>query len=302
MDVDTRLLRAFVAVADERSVTRAAARLSLTQPALSKQLRRLEDQLGIPLLTRDAHGVELTTAGAALLPAACDTLDAWAAGQRRVLTAARAGLPQITVGFIANAADELTSSIIRRFTAARPSWRVELQQSDWSDPTAGLTTGTTDAALLRLPVPDTAPLRVQPLFSEPRTVAMATAHPLATRKSLTMTDLLDEPVVAPRGPVAWRDWWIAAEHRGDRSAVIGAVVGTPDEWLQAIANGAGISIAFASAARYYQPPNVTYRPIDGLPPSTVAVAHRNDTRNPAVDDFVLACQQAVAAANTRTES
>lgn len=87
MDVDTRLLRAFLVVAEERHITRAARRLLLAQPALSKQLRRLEAQLGTPLLVRSRSGVKLTSAGAALLPAARDTLAAWDSAQRRVRTA-----------------------------------------------------------------------------------------------------------------------------------------------------------------------------------------------------------------------
>lgn len=295
MDIDTRLLRAFVVVTEEQHVTRAADRLRLAQPALSKQLRRLEDHVGAVLLVRTRHGVELTAAGSALLPAARDTLSAWDAAQRRVRTAVRAGLPQLTVGFIANAAQEFTPEITRRFTARRRDWRIELIQSDWGDPTAGLASGTTDAALIRLPVPDSDDLRVQPLITEPRCLALPTDHPLARRKSIGMQDLLDEPFVASRGPVPWRDWWLAADQRGGRAPVIGAVVGTPDEWLQAILNGLGVSFAFASAARYYAPPGITYRPMAGLSPSTVAVAHRHDTRNPAVDDFVIACSQAVAA-------
>jgi DNA-binding transcriptional LysR family regulator len=294
MDVDTRLLRAFVAVAEDGHITRAADRLMLAQPALSKQLRRLEQQLGAELFVRDSRGTHLTAAGVALLPAARDALAAWQTGQRRVRIAARAGLPQLTVGFIANAAEEHTPAIVRRFTALRPNVRVEMLQSDWEDPTAGLDSGASDVALLRMPIPDSEGLRVQRLFEEPRRVAMPADHPLAGKPELTVDDLLDEPFVAPRGPAAWRDWWLAVDQRGGRPPLIGAVVGTPDEYLQAILNGHGISFAFASAERFYAPPGITYRPIAGLPPSTVAVAHRHDTRNAAVDDFVRACRHVIS--------
>jgi DNA-binding transcriptional LysR family regulator len=294
MDVDTRLLRAFVAVAEEGHITRAADRLTLAQPALSKQLRRLEQLLGAELLVRGSRGTTLTATGMALLPAARDTLAAWQTAQRRVRTAARAGLPQLTVGFIANAAGDHTPAIVRRFNSLRPTLRVEMLQSDWEDPTAGLDSGASDVALLRLPIPDNEELRIQPLFEEPRLVAMPADHPLADRAELTIDDLVDEPFIAPRGPAAWRDWWLAVEHRGGRPPVIGAVVGTPDEYVQAILNGLGLSLAFASAARFYAPPGITYRPIAGLPASTVAVAHRHDTVNPAVDDFVRACKDVIA--------
>jgi DNA-binding transcriptional LysR family regulator len=296
MDVDTRLLRAFVAVAEDGHITHAADRLMLAQPALSKQLRRLEKQLGAELFVRDGRGTHLTAAGVALLPAARDTLAAWQTGRRRVRIAARAGLPQLTVGFIANAATEHTPAIMRRFSALRPNVRVEMLQSDWDDPTAGLDGGASDVAFLRLPIPDHEGLRLQPLFDEPRRVAMPSDHPLAGRPDLRVDDLLDEPFVAPRGPAAWRDWWLAADLRGGRPPVIGAIVGTPDEYLQAILSGHGISFAFASAERFYAPPGISYRPIAGLPPSTVAVAHRHDTSNVAVDDFVRACLDALARA------
>jgi DNA-binding transcriptional LysR family regulator len=296
MDVDTRLLRAFVAVAEDGHITRAADRLTLAQPALSKQLRRLEHLLGAELFVRGSRGTTLTATGTALLPAARDTLAAWQTAQRRVRTAARAGLPHLTVGFIANAASDHTPAIVRSFNALRPAVRVEMHQSDWEDPSAGLDSGASDVALLRLPIPATDGLRIEPLFDEQRRVAMPSDHPLADKPDLTIDDLLDEPFIAPRGPAAWRDWWLAVEHRGGRPPLIGAIVGTPDEYLQAILSGHGVSFAFASAERFYAPPGVTYRPIAGLPPSTVAVAHRHDTGNPAVEDFVRACRQVIAPA------
>jgi DNA-binding transcriptional LysR family regulator len=294
MDVDTRLLRAFVAVAEEGQITDAAERLTLAQPALSKQLRRLEHLLGAELFVRGSRGTTLTATGTALLPAARDTLAAWQTAQRRVRTAARAGLPQLTVGFIANAAADDTPAIVRRFSTLRPTVRVELLQSDWEDPTAGLDSGACDVALLRLPIPSSDGLQMLPLFEEPRRVAMPADHPLADKPQLTIDDVLDEPVIAPRGPAAWRDWWLAAEQRAGRPPLIGAMVGTPDEYVQAILGGRGLSLAFASAERFYAPPGITYRPIDGLPPSTVAVAHRHDSVNPAVDDFIRACREVIA--------
>lgn len=87
-----------------------------------------------------------------------------------------------------------------------------------------MASGTTDAALLRLPIPDTRDLRIQPLFTESRCVAMPSDHPLAELESLTMHDLTDEPFIAPRGPKPWRDWWLATDARGDRAPLVGAVV------------------------------------------------------------------------------
>ncbi len=293
MDVSTRLLRYFAAVAQEGNLTRAADRLFVSQPALTKQIRQLENQLGVRLFTRSRAGMTLTPAGQALadrVPAALAGLDQ---ALREAKAAASRAARVLRVGFLAGAANEATQEIVAAFARRRPGWRAEMRAASWVDPSAGLASGDADVALLRLPFPDQDSWRTEVLLTEPRWVALPAAHPLAGRDRIRFRDLWDEPfVAAPAETGEWRDWWLGAGEREDHPARIGAVTetGQPDDWLTAIANGYGVALAPESAARYYARPGITYRPVTGISPSQVAVAWPPDAdASPVIQDFVRCC-------------
>jgi DNA-binding transcriptional LysR family regulator len=291
MDVDTRLVRYFVAVADEGNLTRAAQRLYVSQPALTKQIKQLEDRLGVRLFTRSRTGMALTEAGRELAERAPELLATCDLVLRETKRAASRAARVLRVGFLASAANEATQNVIAAFGSARPGWRVDMRQSSWADPTAGLADGDVDTALLRLPCPGQDALRVEVLFTEPRWVVLPTAHPLAGRERIDFAELVDEPfVAAPVETGVWRDYWLAVEERGGTAPRIGAVTDQPDSWLQAIANGYGIALAPASAARFYARPGVVYRPVDGVAPSRVGIAWPPAAdADPVVQDFVRCC-------------
>ncbi|MCX5206545.1 LysR family transcriptional regulator [Streptomyces sp. NBC_00237] len=290
-DVDTRLLRYFVAVAEEGSLTRAAERLYVSQPALTKQVKQLEAQVGVSLFVRSRSGMALTEAGRALAGAAPALLGDWERALRTTRSAASRAARVLRVGFLASAANEATPGIVAAFAALRPGWRADMRQSSWSDPSAGLAEGEVDVALVRLPFPGEERWRVKELFAEARWVALASGHPLAGRESIDFRELLDEPfVAAPPETGGWQGHWLGTEERGGRAVRIGAVVDQPDEWLSAIANGYGIALAPESAARYYARPGVVYRPVRGVGPTRVGVAWApGDERNEVVRDFVRCC-------------
>jgi DNA-binding transcriptional LysR family regulator len=291
MDMDTRLLRYFAAVAAEGNLTRAAERLFVSQPTLTKQIRQLESQLGVRLFTRSRAGMTLTSAGQALAGGTPAVLAAWDRALQETKTAASRAARVLRVGFISSAANEATQQIVAAFARRRPGWRVDLQQAAWPDPTAGLASGDVDAALLRLPFPGQDDVRVEVLLTEPRWVALPAAHRLACRDQITFRELWDEPfVAAPAESGLWRDYWLAADERDGHPVRIGAVTNQPDAYMTAIANGEGIALVPESAARYYARPGVTYRPVTGVSPSRVGVAWppANDT-NPVVQDFVRSC-------------
>lgn len=154
MDVDTRLLRYFAAVAEEGTLTRAAERLFVSQPALTKQIKQLETLLGMRLFTRSRAGMTLTEPGRAL----AERVPALLADWERVLHEARSAASRearvLRVGFVASAANEATQDIIAAFARRRPGWRADMRQAAWSNPSAGLADGEVDVALLRLPFPD----------------------------------------------------------------------------------------------------------------------------------------------------
>ncbi|MCM2412004.1 LysR family transcriptional regulator [Streptomyces sp. RKAG290] len=291
MDVDTRLLRYFAIVAEEGNITRAAERLFIAQPSLTKQIKQLETTLGVQLFVRSRAGMALTGPGRALADRVPALLDALHEAVRETKAAASRSEQILRVGIMGSGANEATPAIIAAFGDRRPGWRVELRQGVWSEPTAGLADGGVDAALLYLPFPGQERWRVTELFTEPRCVLLSSGHRLADRASIAFRELRDEPfVAAPPEAGEWRDWWLATDAREGHPPRIGAETRHPDDWLNAIANGYGIALAPSAAARYYPRPGIIQRPLTGVAPCTVAVVRSPAAdADPAVEAFVDSC-------------
>ncbi|GAA1550098.1 LysR family transcriptional regulator [Brevibacterium picturae] len=293
--MDTRLLRCFAAVAAEGNLTRAAEQLFVSQPAVTKQIKQLEALVRAPLFTRSHAGVTLTEAGCSLASRVPALLADWDRLIAETRTAAARGSRVLRVGYIASAANEATQDIIAAFSRRKPSWRVDMFQSSWSDPTAGLDTNIVDVALLRLPFPGQEAWRVELLFSEPRCVVLPSMHPFADREKIEFRDLWDEPFVsAPEETGRWRDYWLASDERHGNQPRIGAVTEHPEDWLNAIANGYGIALAPESAARFYQRPGLVFVPVVGVSKTQVGVVwNPRDDEDPAVQAFTQSCSEVV---------
>ncbi|MFE2383595.1 LysR family transcriptional regulator [Streptomyces misionensis] len=284
MDVDTRLLRYFAAVAEEGSLTGAAERLFVSQPALTKQIRRLEDALGVRLFARSRSGMALTEAGRELAARVPALLDGWDEAVRATGRAARV----LRLGFLDAGAVGAVPEVIAEFRRARPEWRVELRQFDWSEPSAGLARGEVDAAVVRLPFPGQEDFVVRELFVEERGVLLPARHPLANSETVEFRELWDEPFVAAAAETgAWREHWLAAGERDGHPVRVGAVTSRPDEWLGAVAGGC-VALAPASAARFHSHPGVVFRPVRGVSPSRVALARprRRNHEAAALDELL----------------
>src|SRR5260370_29991990 len=123
MDIDTRLPRSSAAVAAEGNLTRAAERLFVSQPALTKQIKQLESQLGVRLFTRSRAGMTLTAAGQALADTTPAVLAGWDQTLRETKPAANRAARVLPVGFISSPAHQPTQQIIAAFALLRPGWR-----------------------------------------------------------------------------------------------------------------------------------------------------------------------------------
>jgi DNA-binding transcriptional LysR family regulator len=290
-ELDLRLLRSFVAVAEELHFGRAALRLHLSQPALSVQVRKLEGSLGVELLTRTSRHVELTPAGEVLLVEARRLLIGAERAVDAARDAARGDRGRLVVGFVANAAGELTPLILGEFQARHPRVRVEVHQFDFADPVAGLGDGTADVAFVRPPLPPEDALQTDTLFVEPRVLVASSRHPLAGEASVSVEQLLDEPFVARRAPAPWRDFWLGVEHRHGHPARVGAEAATVDECFEAILARRGVAFTQISSQRFYARPGLAFVPVDDIAPSAVAVAWRRDASSPLVLDFVATARR-----------
>ncbi|CDR17745.1 LysR family transcriptional regulator [Streptomyces iranensis] len=294
MDVHGRDLRYFTAVAEELHFTRAAERLFISQPALSKQIRMLELRLGAPLFVRDGRSVRLTPVGAALLPHAQQVLAAWDAAREAVERAKAGQRATLVVGMSTSPGrGGLLPGIRSRFADAHPDARMKLRQVSWEDPTAGLADGSSDLAFVWLPMPDPDRYTWVVVAREPRLVALPEEHPLAARDVVDFADLLDEPFLAlPPSAGALRDYWLAMDARDGRPPVVGAEIASTEETYEALVDGRGVCLLAGGNAPLITLGGVVTRPVRGISPSRYALARRADDHRPLVLDYVRACREA----------
>lgn len=198
--LDQRLLQAFVAVAEEQHFRRAAERLHLAQPVLSRQVQQLERAVGVRLLERTTRRVELTDAGRAFLDASRQLLhdaERAAAGARR---AAAGEIGWLTLGFVDSAGFALLPALLRELAAERPGLDLGLRELS-TEPQLAALGGDVDLGVLR-EVDAADGLVVRPLLDEPLCAALPSDHRLAERASLRLAELAEEPfVLFPRPQV-----------------------------------------------------------------------------------------------------
>jgi DNA-binding transcriptional LysR family regulator len=213
--VDLELIRRFIVVAEERNFGRAAARLHMTQPPLSRAIRQLETDLGAVLLDRSSTPLTLTGAGAALYEEARLLLDQ--AEHVRARVAATAGTATLTIGIVANSAEQAGPRLTAAFRHRHPGVQVSFREADFSDPTAGLRAGLTDVAITRTPFDDTG-ISTHALRVDRIGVVLRADDPLAGRGSLRVAELGDRRWFRlPDGtdPI-WRAYWEATPPGGER--------------------------------------------------------------------------------------
>ncbi|APU13578.1 MULTISPECIES: LysR family transcriptional regulator [Actinoalloteichus] len=286
MDVDTRVLRYFVAVAEHLNFTRAAEQLFISQPALSRQIRQLETELRTPLLERTSREVRLTPAGEELLPAARRLITDWQTAQRAARTVAAAASQVLRIGFVATGAGPLTTRARTLFAGRHPEVTVEPKRFDWGGEVAALRDGLVDVAFLWLPA-DTTGLRVEVIAEERRMVALARDHRLAAQPDVSILDLNPEPLGwTRRAPRPWVDWWAVNPRPDGTEPLWGPENDNVEEMLEHVAAEAAISIGSESMAAYYARPDLVWRPIRDVPPLRIGLGTTPGPMSPLVAGFV----------------
>jgi len=195
--MELRHLRYFVAVAELENVSRAALKLHVSQPALSSQIRDLEDDVGFNLLERTAKSVRLTDAGRAFLTEARAVLQHADEAVKKARAVANAEPTEIHVGYSPTPVAEILPKALRAFQQAMPNVHVKLH--DWSNQAIrdGIRDGRLQLGLIVLPAKASAlhDLRFAELFHERVCVAVAPQHPFAQRRAIPITEVAAEPFV-----------------------------------------------------------------------------------------------------------
>lgn len=272
--MELRQLRYFVAVAETGSISRAARKLFLTQPALSRQIKALEDEIGQCLLERQAHSIRLTPAGEALLHEG-RTLLQHADGMLDRVRAAGQSV-RLRVGYAPSLASGLLSGAVANFSQKHPKARVELFDLSTKEMLAGLENDTLDVAITVGRKRAGHGLKWTPLVRAPWQLAVPRHHPLTRRSRVTPQEVACEPLLV----FCQRDYpeywdvittWLRA-HR-QRPAIAGEYDGV-NSLLAAVESGLGVALVAANSARLI-PERVRLKMLSAPPqPLCIAAGHR----------------------------
>ncbi|WP_328302422.1 LysR substrate-binding domain-containing protein [Streptomyces sp. NBC_00435] len=274
--MELRTLRYFVAVAEELHFGRAATRLHMSQPPLSRAIKQLETEVGALLFDRSSAGVALTPVGAVLLDEARALLDQ--AERVHVRVAAAAGAATLTVGILGDSTDPRVTRLADEFRRRHPRVEVRVRRTDLTDPTCGLRAGLVDVALTRAPFDGTG-LTVRALRADPVGALLRADDPLARPAGLELADLAGRRWFRfPQGTdPAWQSYWSGGEPRE------GPVVRAVQECRQAVLWNGTVGMTLLD----HEPgEGLTVVPLRDMPPSRSVAAWNAGDTNPLIRSFV----------------
>lgn len=261
--IDLRLLRQFVAVAEELHFRRAAARLSISQPPLTAAIKRLEAEVGATLIERGQKTVRLTAAGAVLLEEARRLLMQADEALTATRDAAAGRSGRVRLGYVGSAMYGRLPRTIRAFRRTHPGVRLDLREMTTAAQLMALRAGSLDLGVVIPPLPDDGGLVLTPFDTDRLAIALPAAHRLARAAKVSVAELAQEPFIS----------WPRDEGRGfhDRANRLCAAAGFVPLVVQEaqgmhailslVAVEVGVAIAPASMAQL-RPEEVVFRPIE----------------------------------------
>ena len=276
--METRELRYFVAVAEELHFGRAAERLGMAQPPLSRAIAQLERRLGVELFRRGPGGVTLTAAGSVLLSEGTAALDAVDAAERRTRRAASAvaGGPGVVLASKAGASSELMAKLLDAYAAEPDAVEVEVLLCGPGEQEPLLRTGRADVALLHRPFDDLSGLDAEELGTEGQVVVLPAGHPLTTRTHLTLAEVKAIPdLPLPRWP----------RRDGSYRPGPGAEVRDHSQVLQLVALGRA-AVVLPESVRGQIRDGLVCVPVLDAHPVTTVIAWPRHSRSPGVAGLV----------------
>ncbi|MEW2115989.1 LysR substrate-binding domain-containing protein [Streptomyces sp. NPDC005474] len=278
-DLDLRLVRYFTVVAEQLHFGRAAEILRVAQPSLSRQIRRLEQELGARLLDRTPQGSRLTEAGEVFLPHARALLRT--ATRAAAQTRAAAEPSRLVVGYTSNL---IVTPAVRELRRRHPDADVRAVHLAWDESRTALLDHRVDVLLARLPL-GTDELEVTVLYEEPRVLVVPLDHRLVGKESVTLDDIADESLPRVREDAAWNSFWRIDPRPDGSRAPEGPLVRALEDKFELIAAGQAVAIVPGGLGTDRLRPDLTTIPLHGVEPSHVVLANRADDRSRLVATF-----------------
>jgi DNA-binding transcriptional LysR family regulator len=295
--MELRHLKYFVAVAEELHFGRAARRLNLAQPPLSRQIRGLEEELGVQLFVRTSRKVELTDPGRLLLEQARLVLAQSDKAHHTMRAAHRGEAGRITIGFTTSAVYSLVPAILREFNRSRPGVEIRCLEMNPDEQESALRASRIQAGFTRTPLSE-AGLQTELLGREGFVLALPADHARAGRARLRLRDFSAEGFIlfSRHQGSAIYDAIIASCQRAGFSPRIAQEGGGVQTILALVAAGLGVAMVPASL-RHLQRPGVVYRelPASDTQEVSLSLVWRKDDRSPVVESLVKIAREAVRA-------
>src|SRR5438105_4877695 len=293
--MELRHLRYFVAVAEEQNITRAASRLHVSQPPLSRQIRNLEDELGIALFDRDAKAVRLTEAGRVFLAEARIILQRTEEAVERAKDVARGKRGEIHVGYAPSLTVELLPRALKYYRELNSGVHVQLHDLSTQEMLRGLSDGKLHAALLVQVSPKAlAGLVFEELQRQPVCVAMHPAHPLARERRVGLEQIAKERLIAfTRADYPEHHAWIADLFAPlNRSPQIAEEHDSATSVIAAVEAGRGVALV-SQRLDCLAGPRLKIRPLQPAPSRlVVGIAYRKEANSAATAGFIAAGKRA----------
>ncbi|GCE29095.1 LysR family transcriptional regulator [Dictyobacter alpinus] len=295
--IELRHLRYFVVVAEELNFSRAAERLQMAQPPLSQQIRQLEQELGVQLLERNKHSVQLTEAGKVFLADAQRLLQQVEQAITNVQQAQRGQVGQLKIGFIATAADSIVPEVLKVYRARYPRVNVSLREMLGRDQLQALKDHELHVGFL---VPPGAS-GMQPQISmeivqrNPLVAVLPENHALAGKQSLAVNELAEEPfILYPHtSSSVFHDLIVGECNRAGFTPIVAQEVSEIRTLLGLVAAGLGVSL-IPSTVTLFRPQGIVYLPLrDSTTDYTIAMTWQHNDSSSLVQEFLAVAREVI---------
>jgi DNA-binding transcriptional LysR family regulator len=285
--MELRHIRSFLSIAETLHFGRTAELIHISQPAISLQIRALEEEVGVRLFERNRRKTTLTAAGSAFRDDAAAALSQLEQAIRRARLTATGKLGLLRIGFVSTAGNEIVPNIVRQFRKSNPEVEFSLRNILTAEQVQMLESGSLDVGFLRMPVDEHSALDVVTVHREPFVLVVPSSHKLAKRKRVRLREVAGQDFVMYERTYAlgFHDLMFGIlRDAGIVPNVTQTAVEIPT-LISLVASGMGITIMPASVVKHYVASVVACGILDRIPMTEIALAVSKQFRTEVVDNF-----------------